>query len=242
LPVFGRSSVPNPGLLMSGLPMSGFPKLGRSPPGLGRVKPLEMSPNPGRPRPELMLPKLGRLLIPGETPGREPTDGGLTLGREMDGVPVPGLEPRSKPGLLLTPSDGRETDGPGLGPGEEGRLLTLGSEGRLDGIDTLGREMFGLGRDTFGLGRETLGLGRDMPPPGRDPPPIPSDGLAPPPPPPRPPPPPGPRPEASGTRAKLVTPASRMPSAIGFKRRIMILTMWSFHLPAAGGRRTMVTS
>ena len=88
----------------------------------------------------------------------------------------------------------------GIGPGEkwaeiveqfelgrdEGRLLTLGSEGRLDGRETLGRETLGPGRELPGLGREILGLGREMPPPGRAPPPIPRDGR---PPPPRPPPP-----------------------------------------------------
>jgi len=131
-------------------------------------------------------------------------------------------------------------EGLGLGRGV-GRLLTLGSEGRLDGMEMLGRdmppplgremlglgrEMLGLGREMLGLGREMLGLGRDMPPPGRGPPPIPIDGRAPPPPPPRPPP-PGPRPKASGISARLDTPTRRMPNATAFIRRIMLFTVSS---------------
>ncbi|HPM81340.1 MAG TPA: hypothetical protein PLF81_11605 [Candidatus Anammoximicrobium sp.] len=136
-------------------------------------------------------------------------------------------------GLLLIPIEGREMEGLGLGRGV-GRLLTLGSEGRLDGMEMLGRdmppplgrEMLGLGREMLGLGREMLGLGRDMPPPGRGPPPIPIDGRAPPPPPPRPPP-PGPRPKASGISARLDTPTRRMPNATAFIRRIMLFTVSS---------------
>jgi hypothetical protein len=183
------SGLPMPGLPMSGLPRSGLPRsglpmLGRVLPGPGRVSPLEISPRLGRPTSEATLPKLGRLLLPGNVPGREAIGGILTLGRL-----ILGLEPTLLPGLLLAPSEGREAAGLGLGRGA-GRLLTLGSEGRLDGV-----EMFGLGRDIPGLGRDAPGLGRDMPPEdmpplGRPPPPIPIDGRAPPPPPP---PPPGPR-------------------------------------------------
>jgi hypothetical protein len=193
-----------------------------------------------------MLPKLGRLLIPGEMPGRFATDGGLTLGRVIEGRPMSGREPRSMLGLLLIPSEGRETDGLGLGR-DEGRLLTLGSEGRLEGMETLGRDM------PPPVGREMLGLGRDMPPLGRPPPPMPIDGRAAPPP--RPPP-PGPRPEDSGISVKLDTPISRMPSEIGLIRRIMIVFLArsrrvrqagkpaprADHLLGAGGRRTIVTS
>lgn len=220
--------------------MSGRPMPGRSPPGLGRVTPLDMFPKPGRPKPESMLPKLGRLLIPGETFGRAPSEGGLTLGRVTEGRPMSGLEPTLKSGLLLIPIEGRENEGLGLGR-VEGRLLTLGSEGRLDGIEKLGRdaapplgrEILGLGREMPPpLGREKLGLGRDMPPPlGRPPPPIPIDGLAPPPPP-RP---PGPRPKTSGANTKLAAPINRMPNAIGLIRRFMILTELS--LDAATCRR-----
>ncbi len=154
------------------------------------------------------MPKLGRLLIPGETPGRELIEGELILGRETEGRLMSGLELPPRFGMLPVPSEGRESEGLGLGR-VVGRLLTLGSEGRLDG--TFGREMFGLGREMFGLGRETLGLGRDIPPPlGRDPPPIPMDGLAPPP---RP---PGLRPcaDASETSTQLVAPANTMPRAM----------------------------
>ncbi len=165
------------------------------------------------------MPRLGRLLMPGEKLGREPTDGGLTLGRETDGRLMSGREPALMLGLLLIPIEGREMEGLGLGRGV-GRLLTLGSEGRLDGMEMLGRDM------PPPLGREMLGLGRDMPPPGRGPPPIPIDGRAPPAPPPRPPP-PGPRPKASGISARLDTPTSRMPNAIGFIRRIMLFTVSS---------------
>ena len=160
-----------------------------------------MFPGPGRPKPESTLPKLGRLLIPGEMPGLELIEGELILGRETDGRLISGLELPPRFGMLPVPSEGRESEGLGLGR-VVGRLLTLGSEGRLDG--TFGREM-------FGLGRETLGLGRDMPPPlGRDPPPIPMDGLAPPP---RP---PGLRPcaDASETSTQLVAPANTMPRAM----------------------------
>lgn len=165
------------------------------------------------------------MLIPGETLGREPTDGGLTLGRETDGRLMSGLEPALMLGLLLTPIEGRETEEPKF---DEGRLLTLGSEGRLDGAEMLGRDMppppgrdmLGLGRDMLGLGRETLGLGRDMPPPGRPPPPIPIDGRAAAP---RPPPPS--RPKALGITTKLNTPISRMPKGTYLVRRIMILTV-----------------
>ncbi len=187
-----------------------------------------------------MLPKLGRLLFPGETFGREPNEGELTLGRETEGRLISGLEPALKSGRLPIPIEGREIDG--LDPGSVvGRLLTLGSEGRLDGIEMLGREappplgreILGLGRDIPPpLGRDTLGDGRDIPPLGRPPPPMPIDGLAPPPPPaPRPPPPPPPRPppprpcpQASGTSTKPDTAISRMPKAIEFTRRFMILT------------------
>jgi len=114
------------------------------------------------------------VLIAGEPPGRDATEGRLTLGRETDGRAISGLEPRSRLGLPLTPSEGREIDTPDPGEdrpltlGRPERLLTLGSEGRLDGNEKLGRDM-------PPLDRETLGAGRDMPL-GRPPPPIPMDG------------------------------------------------------------------
>ncbi len=174
-----------------------------------------------------MLPKLGRL-PPGEAPGLEAIDGGLTLGREMEGP--------SMLGLLLMPSEGRETEEPW--PGRDvGRLLTLGSEGRLDGIEMLGRGLLPplgretlalgrdappLGRETLALGREALPLGRDPLPPDRPPPPTPIDGLE------LPalprPPPPDLCPQAAGANAKLDAPASRIQKAIGLMRRIMVLT------------------
>jgi len=128
------------------------------------------------------------MLIAGEPPGRDATEGRLTLGRETDGRAISGLEPRSRLGLPLTPSEGREIDTPDPGEdrpltlGRPERLLTLGSEGRLDGNEKLGRDMPPLDRETLGAGRdmppldrETLCAGRDMPL-GRPPPPIPMDG------------------------------------------------------------------
>lgn len=107
-------------------------------------------------------------------------EGGLTLGREIEGRLLSGREPGLMLGLPLIPSEGRDTEALGVGRGE-GRLLMLGSEGRLEGLETPGRDVPPLaGREM--LGRDALAL-------GRVPPPIPIDGreAAPPrPPPPRP--------------------------------------------------------
>jgi hypothetical protein len=131
-------------------------------------------------------------------PGRLAIAGGLTLGRLMLG-----REPPLPLGLLLAPSEGREAAGGELAP-KAGRLLTLGNEGRFAPALAAGREKFGAGRELLAAARAAAL--------GRPPPPVPMDGR----PPPR-------CDQAVSTRTSdtLVEPASRIPMAIRFVRRIM---------------------